>query len=184
MLAKSTLHLFSWHKSLRLGLDALCVVENLLGVIFCLQLLQPWEMLSIVLVLSNIPRQPGIGIVGIRTPLALRKRLGGGIDPAVEEAEGTRRVSLIVLVAVVELDEVELVAVRVRGVVDADLGHLRILSAVHVELEEPEAVDDFVGDVKVVVHEVLGRSPIETLESQALGIKVFPLSRVRIRSEM
>lgn len=156
-----------------LRLNRLGVVEDLLGVVLRLEALQPGKMVAVVLELSLGTRKPGIGVVDVRAPFRPRDGVGDSVDPAVEETKRRGRVSLVVLITVVELDDVELVTMRVRSVVLADLGDLRVLATVHVELEEPEAVDDLVGDIEVVVDKSLGGSSVEALEGQALGVEVL-----------
>ena len=132
-------------------------------------------MVPVVLNLSLCARKPAVSVVDIRTPFRPRDGVGDSVDPAVEEAERGGGVGLVVLVTVVELDDVELVAVGVRGGIVGDLGDLRVLSTVGVDLEEPEAVDNLVGDVKVVVDESLGSGSVQALEGQTLGVEVLLL---------
>lgn len=160
---------------LRLGLDGLRVVEHLAGVVLRLEALQPGQVVAVVLLLGLGAGQSGVGVVDVRTPVGARDGLGDGVDPAIEEAKGGSGVGLVVLVAVVELDDEELVAVGVGSGVLGNLGDLRVLAAVGVELEEPEAVDDLVGDVEVVVDESLGGGAVQTLEGQTLGVEVLLL---------
>ena len=166
-------HFISFNLFLRL--HRLGVIEQLLRIILRLDALQPRQVDAIVLLLRHGTRQPRIGVVDVRAPVGAGDGVGDGVDPAVEEAERGRGVGLVVLVAVVELDDVQLVAVRVRSGVVGDLGHLRVLAAVRVELEEPEAVHDLVGHVEVVVDEGLGGGAVQALEGQALGVEVLLL---------
>lgn len=147
---------------LSLRLHTLRVVEQLLRIILRLQLLQPRQIHTIVKLIRIL--EPGIRIISIRAPFRLRQGLHGGIDPAVEEGQRAVGVGLVVEVAVVELDEVELVAVGIGRVLVGDLADLGELAAVDVELEEPEAVEDVAGHVEPVVDEVLGGFAVEVLD--------------------
>lgn len=161
--------------NLRNGLNSLGVVEQLLRVVLGLELLQLTQVLAVVELLSRGAREAGIGVVDVGAPAALGKRRGSGIDPAVEEGEGAVGVDLFIFVAVVELDEIELVAVGVGGLVVGDLRNLRVLATMRIELEEPEAVDDVVGHVEPVVDKSLGRLAAQALNSQALSVEILLL---------
>ena len=158
-----------------LRLNRLRVVEELLRILIGLDAQQSRQVDTIVLLLSLSAGQPCISVVDVRAPVRPGCCVGDSVNPAVEEAERAGGVGLVVLVTVVELDDVELVAVGVRGGIVGDLGDLRVLSTVGVDLEEPEAVDNLVGDVKVVVDESLGSGSVQALEGQTLGVEVLLL---------
>lgn len=158
-----------------LRLNRLRVVEELLRIVLGLDALQSRQVDTIVLLLSLSAGQPCISVVDVRAPVRPGCCVGDSVNPAVEEAERAGGVGLVVLVTVVELDDVELVAVGVRGGIVGDLGDLRVLSTVGVDLEEPEAVDNLVGDVKVIVNESLGSGSVQALKGKTLGVEVLLL---------
>lgn len=86
-----------------------------------LQLLQFCKTLPIVRWTRSRPVQPRISIVDVHTPVVSGQRRCDVGDPTVEEAEAVGRVRAEE-VAVVELDEVQLVSVRVRGGAEVAVG--------------------------------------------------------------
>lgn len=160
---------------LLLRLNRLRVVEELLGVVLGLDALQPRQVLAVVLRHSLGARQSCVSVVDVGTPVRPRDGLSNSVDPAIKEGERSGGVSLVVLVAVVELDDVELVAVGVRSSILGHLRDFRVLATVRIKLEEPEAVDNIVGNVEVVVNKSLGSSPVQALQGQTLGVEVLLL---------
>jgi hypothetical protein len=155
-------------------LNRLRVIKPLLGIKLGLELLQFPQVRSIVQLLRLLAAQRRVGVVDVHAPVALLERRRDGVDPAVEELCAVGRVRALGN-AVVELDDVELVAVRVRGRVVVERRNRRLLAAVHVELEPPAAVGDLGRVVPPVVDKGLGRRAGEALEGEGLGEENFLL---------
>jgi len=143
--------------------DALGVIKQLRRIILGLDLLQLPQIHTVVQLLRGLAIQCGIGVVDVHAPVALLERLGDGVDPAVEELGAVRGVDAAVD-AVVELDDVELVAVGVGRVGVGLLGDGAVPAAVHVELEPPVAAGQLGCVVEPVVDKVLGGLAVEGLE--------------------
>jgi hypothetical protein len=63
--------------------------------------------------------------------------------------------------------------VSIRSLAVRDLGDLRVLATVDIELEEPEAVNHVVGDIEVVVDKVLCGRAVQALQSERLGVEIL-----------
>jgi hypothetical protein len=147
---------------LRYRLHRLRIIEQAIRVESCLQLLQPRKTLPIVRLPCSRLVQPRIRVVDIHAPVLLRQWRRDVGHPVVEEREAGRRVGSEER-EVVELDEVQLVSVGVRGQAEVAVGDGRVGAAVEVELEPPaSSVLGAVGEP--VVDEVAEGGAVEAFE--------------------
>jgi hypothetical protein len=97
------------------------VVEQLRWIINRLDILQPRQAFSVVVLACSRPVQPRIGVVDVHSPVVFGQRCCDVGDPVVEETETVRWVRAEEA-GVVELDQVEFVAVGVGGGAEVAVG--------------------------------------------------------------
>lgn len=123
--------------------NSLGVGKHLLGIPLGFNLLQPLKVAAPIHLLRPLALKLGIRVVDVHAPLALLHRLADALAQSLEQGEALSGVRAIAL-AVVELEQEELVAVRVGriGVLD-----LRDGAALKIHQDVPRMAARGVGDV-------------------------------------
>jgi hypothetical protein len=149
------------------------VVEQVIRVKSRLQPLQLRKTLPIVRLPCSRLIKPRVGVIDVHAPIVLCQRCCDVGHPVIEEREAVRRVGSEER-EVVELDEVELVSVGVRGHAEVAVCDGGVGAAVEVELEPPASA--VLGAAGVpVVDEVAQGGAVEAFERQAFGVEVLLL---------
>lgn len=149
------------------------VVEQVIRVESRLQPLQPRKTIPIICLSCGCLIKPRVRVVDVHAPVLFRQRRRDVGHPVVEECEAVGRVGPEER-EVVELDEVELVSVGVRGSAEVAVCDGGVGAAVEVELEPP--VPAVLGPVDVpVVDKIAEGGTVEALECQAFCVEVLLL---------